>query len=58
MAPKKTHKLAQENMLEEPTQDLKVPPESIREEELETQKDHDDPKSEEEQANTILFTLE
>jgi hypothetical protein len=43
-------------MLEEPTQDREVSPESIREEEPKAQKDHDDPESEEEQPNTVLFT--
>jgi hypothetical protein len=33
MAPKKTRKLVQETMVEEPTQDLDVPPKTIREEE-------------------------
>jgi hypothetical protein len=45
-------------MLEEPTHDRKVPLESIGEEELEAQKDHDDPESEEEQPNIDLFTPE
>jgi hypothetical protein len=35
MAPKKTRKLIQETMMEEPTQDREVPPEVIREEEQE-----------------------
>jgi len=33
MAPKRTRKLIQETMVEEPTQDLDVPFEAIREEE-------------------------
>jgi hypothetical protein len=57
MAPKKTHKPVQKAMLEEPTKDQEVPPESIGEEEPEAQKDHDDPESEEEKLNTVLFTL-
>jgi hypothetical protein len=42
MAPKKTHKPAQETVLEEPTQEQEVPPKSIGEEDLEGQKDHDE----------------
>jgi hypothetical protein len=38
MTPKKTHKLIQETMVEEPTQDLDVPFETIKEEK---QKDGD-----------------
>jgi hypothetical protein len=57
MAPKKTHKSTQETVLEEPTQEQEVSP-SIGEEDLKGQKDNDDPKSEEEQPNTVLFTLE
>jgi hypothetical protein len=45
-------------MLEEPTKDQEVPLESIGEEDLEAQKDHDNPESEEEQPNIILFTPE
>jgi hypothetical protein len=56
MAPKKTRKLIQETMLEKPTQEQKVLLESIEEENPEAQKDHDDPESEEEQPNTVLFT--
>jgi hypothetical protein len=58
MAPKKTRKPVQETMLEEPTKDQEVPPESIGEEDLEAQKDHDNPESEEEQPNIVLFTPE
>jgi hypothetical protein len=58
MAPKKTRKPVQETMVEKPTQDWKVLPKSIGEEEPEAQEDHDDPKSEEEQPNTIPFTPE
>jgi hypothetical protein len=58
MAPKKTCKPVQEIMLEKPTQDQKVPPKSIGEEELEAQKDHDDLENEKEQPNIILFTPE
>ncbi len=43
--------------MEEPTQDQKVAPKSIGEEEQEPQKDHDDPESEKEQPNIVLFTL-
>jgi hypothetical protein len=32
MAPKKTHKPVQETVVEEPTKDLDVPPEAMREE--------------------------
>jgi hypothetical protein len=35
MAPKRTHKLVRETMVEEPTQDLNVPSKAIREEEQE-----------------------
>ncbi len=49
MAPKQTRKLTQETMVEEPTPEQEVPPESIREEDLEAQEDHGDPESEEEQ---------
>jgi hypothetical protein len=48
MAPKKTRKPVQETMLEEPTQDQKVMPESTGEEDPEAQKDHNDLESEEE----------
>jgi hypothetical protein len=33
MAPKRTHKLAHETMVEDPTQDLNVPSKAIRKEE-------------------------
>jgi hypothetical protein len=58
MAPKKTHKLVQETMVEKPTQYWEVPPKSIGEEKLKAQEDHNDSKNEEEQPNTILFTSE
>jgi len=58
MAPKKNHKQTQETMLEKPNEDRMVPPESIREEELKTQKDQNEPESEEEQRNSVLFTHE
>jgi len=51
-------------VVEEPTQDLNVPPEAIREEEQKDSKDEgdrdnlDDHESEEEQPNAVLFTLE
>ncbi len=62
MAPKKTRKLVQETMVEEPTQDLDVPPKAIREEEQKDYEDEghcdnlDDHESEEEQSNAVLFT--
>jgi hypothetical protein len=49
-------------MVEQPTQDLHVPPEAMREEEqnnFEDEEDHDsleDHENEEEQPNTVLFT--
>jgi hypothetical protein len=45
-------------MLEEPTQDQEILPEFIGEDDPEAQKDHNDPESEEEQPNIVLFTLE
>jgi hypothetical protein len=54
MAPKKNCKQVQETMVEKPTQDLKVPPKVIREEEQEDseeqedQENHDDHENEEE----------
>jgi hypothetical protein len=51
-------------MVEEPTQDLEVPCEAIREEEQEDSKkqenheNHDDHENEEHQPTTVLFTLE
>jgi hypothetical protein len=62
MAPKKTRKLVQETVVEEPTQDSNVPPEAIREEEQKGFEDEgdrdnlDDHESEEEQPNAVLFT--
>jgi hypothetical protein len=64
MAPKKSHKPLQKTMVEEPTQDQEVPPEFVGEEEHEDSEDQkiqveqDDPESEEEQTNTVLFTQE
>ncbi len=58
MAPKKTCKLVQETMVEEPTQDLDVPFEAIREEEQEDHNSHDNYGNEEEQLIIVLFTLE
>jgi hypothetical protein len=58
MAPKKMRKPTQETMVEEPTPEQEVPPKSIGEEDLEAQEDHDDPTSEEEQPNIVLFTPE
>jgi len=49
-------------MVEEPTQDLDVPPKAIREEEQKDFEDEgecdnlDDHESEKEQSNTVLFT--
>jgi hypothetical protein len=54
MAPKKTRKPIQETMVKDPTQDPKVPPEFVGEEEQEDSEDQevqveqDDPGSEEE----------
>jgi hypothetical protein len=45
-------------MLEEPAEDRVAPPESIGEEEPRTREDQDEPESEEEQRNLVLFTLE
>jgi hypothetical protein len=48
-------------MVEEPTQDLEVPFEAIREEEQEDSKEqenHDDHENEKQQPTTVLFTLE
>jgi hypothetical protein len=62
MAPKKTRKLVQETMVEEPTLDLDGSPEAIREEEQKDSEDernrddHNDHESEEEQPTTIHFT--
>jgi hypothetical protein len=64
MAPKKICKVVQETMVEEPTQDLDVPPQAIRGEEQkdfegeEDRDSHEDHENEEEQPNTILFTSE
>jgi hypothetical protein len=64
MALKKTHKLVQETVVEEPTQDLDVPSEAIKEEEHKDSKDEgdrdnlDDHESEEGQPNAVLFTPE
>jgi hypothetical protein len=58
MAPKKNRKQAQETMVEEPTEDRVVLPESIGEEEPMAREDRDEPESEEEQRSSVLFTLE
>jgi hypothetical protein len=64
MAPKKTRKLVQEIVVEEPTQDLDVPPGAMREEEQNNSEDegdlddHDDHESEKEQPTTVHFTQE
>jgi hypothetical protein len=58
MAPKKNRKQAQETMLKEPIEDRVVPLESIGEEEPKTREDQDEPKSEEEQWSSVLFTQE
>jgi hypothetical protein len=42
MAPKKTHKLTQETMVEEPTPEQEVSLESIGKKDLEAQEDHGD----------------
>jgi hypothetical protein len=61
MALKRTCKLVQETMVAEPTKDLDVPFEAIREEEQEDfkgQKDrenHDDHENEEEQPTIVLL---
>jgi len=43
-------------MLEKLTEEQVAPPESIGEEELTTREDQDDPKNEEEQRGSVLFT--
>jgi hypothetical protein len=64
MAPKKSRKVVQETMVEEPTQDPDVPPQAMGEEEhkdSEGEQNHDsheDHESEEEQPNAVLFTPE
>jgi hypothetical protein len=60
MAPKKNRKQAQsqDTMLEEPNEDRVVPLESIGEEEPITREDQDEPKSEEEQRSSVVFTQE
>jgi hypothetical protein len=64
MAPKKTRKPVQETVVEEPTQDLNVPPKTIREEEQKGSEDEgdrddlDDHENEEEQPSAVLFTPE
>jgi hypothetical protein len=64
MAPKKTRKVVEKSVVEEPTQDSNVPPQAIRGEEqkdFEGEEDcdsHEDLKSEEEQPNTVFFTPE
>ncbi len=64
MAPKKTRKVVQKTVVEEPTQDPNVPPQAMKGEE---QKDfegegdrdsHEDHESEEEQSNAVFFTPE
>jgi len=64
MAPKKSCKVVQETMVEEPTQDPDVPPQAMKGEkqkDFEGEEDcdnHEDHESEEEQPNAVLFTLE
>ncbi len=58
MAPKKSRKQAEEAMPEEPAEDRVAPPESIGEEEPRLREDQDEPKSEEEQRSSVLFTQE
>jgi hypothetical protein len=59
-----TRKLVQETVVEEPTQDLDVPPKAMREEAQNNSEDEEDRdsledhESEEEQPNEILFTSE
>jgi hypothetical protein len=63
MAPKRTRKLIHETMVEEPTQGLDVPSETMTEEEQEDSKDqedydnYDDHENKEEQPTIVLFTL-
>jgi hypothetical protein len=45
-------------MLEEIAEEQVAPPESIGEEEPRAREDQDEPKSEEEQRSSVLFTLE
>jgi hypothetical protein len=45
-------------MPEEPAEDPVAPPESISEEDPRLWKDQDEPESEEEQRNSVLFTQE
>jgi hypothetical protein len=56
MAPKKNRKQTQKTMLEERIKDQIIPPKSIGEEEPRTQEDQDEPKSEEKQRSSVLFT--
>jgi hypothetical protein len=58
MAPKKNRKEAPETMLEEPIEEQVAPSESIGEEAPRAQEDQDEPKSEEEQWSSVLFTPE
>jgi len=64
MAPKKSRKVVQETVVEEPTQDLDVPPQAMRGEEQnvsdgeENCDNHEDHENEEEQSNAVLFTPE
>jgi hypothetical protein len=62
MTPKKNRKQAEDTMLEVPTEDREVSPESIGEDEPRPREDQDEPEnepeSEEEQRNSVLFTLE
>jgi hypothetical protein len=58
MEPKKNCKQVQETMLEEPAEEQLVPPKLIGEEEPRTREDQDEPKSEEEQRSSVLFTQE
>ncbi len=61
MARKKNHKLTHETMVEKPTQDLHVPPKTIKGEEQEDYKEQedrdncDDHENEEEQPYIIIF---
>jgi hypothetical protein len=64
MTPKKSCKVAQEIVVEEPTQNTDVPPQAMRGEEQNVSKgeedcdSHEDHENEEEQSNAVLFTPE
>jgi hypothetical protein len=58
MAPKKNCKQAEKAMLGELVEDVVVSSESIGEEERTTREDQDEPRSEETQRSSVLFTQE